>query len=233
VFCPTAYPNVAESAFLNTSEFIGEDTSEDESFSALTDLWRDMTIGRTYYRFTRPKTVNYAVSGNGWACYMSGLTGYSGNADTPEQAFEELKIQIHTAFQTLLRKRPFEMDEDEHAKWVELVGVIDLLHYKTTTPVTTYEVGQVSFAKVAYPHHINWINGKRDPIDPHKVPGELMSCRPGQWVDAVVRRDPVTQEVLEIESLRRISFHIPSQSELKSAWEAMPEAKLEPGDWVW
>jgi hypothetical protein len=167
-------------------------------------------------------------------CYVSGMAGYAGNGDMAEQALEELKVQIHTAFQTLLTKRPFEMDEDEHSKWVELTSAIDLLHYKTTTPITTYEIGQVSFGRIARPHHIDWISGeKRYMIEPTKVPGELMSCRTGQWIDAVVRRDPVSYRILEVESIRRIRFHKPSESELKSAWENMPEARLESAEWVW
>lgn len=233
MFCPTVSQNVAESASWSLTESAAESATEDQSFSVLAEVRQDVRVGKACYRFIRPARINYLPADRGWICYVSGLTSYLGNGETPEQAFEELKVRIHTAFQTLLTKRPFEMDEDEHSRWVELTSVIDLLHYKTTTPVTTYEIGQVSFAKVAHPHLIKWINGTRYRIDPHKVPGELMSYRPGQWIDAVVRRDPVSHTVVEIESVRRISFRVPRKSELKAAWEAMPEAKLEPTEWAW
>jgi hypothetical protein len=233
VFLPIPSQGVAEFAHWNSVVSLVDDTRQEQSFSALVERRQEMRVGRTCYRFIMPVTVNYVETPRAWTSYMTGLTGYTGSGGTQQQAFENLSVQIHTAFQALLRKRPFEMDDDEKSRWIQLASVIDLLYYKTTTPITTYEIGQVSFARVAHPHHINWINGKFDPIDPYKVPGELMSCRPGQWIDAVVRRDPVTHEVLEIESLRRISFRIPSQSELESAWETMPEAKLEPADWVW
>ena len=125
------------------------------------------------------------------------------------------------------------MDDESRSKWVQLTSLIDLLYYRTTTPLTTYEIGRISFGKIAHPRHIEWINGKSDLIEPDKVPGELMSCWTGQWIDAVVRRDPVSHQLLEIESIRRIRFHMPSESELKSAWEDMPELKPESRQWVW
>jgi hypothetical protein len=164
---------------------------------------------------------------------MSGPAGYVGGGETPDQALEELKMQIHADFQILLRKRPFEMDDGEHSKWVQLTSVIDLLYYKTTTPIITHEIGRVSFGKIARPHHIEWINDTRYPIDPQRTPGELMSCRTGQWIEAVVRRNPVSHVILGIDSIRKISFRIPSESELNSVWEAMPEAKAESDEWVW
>jgi hypothetical protein len=166
-------------------------------------------------------------------CYVHSLTEYVGQGDTPTQAFEDLSVQIHTAFQTLVRKRPFEMDEDERSRWVRLTGIIDLLYYRTTTPVTTYEIGQVHRDMIARPHRIEWITGKSYVIEPHRVPGDLMGCPPGQWIEAVVRRDPMSHSVIQIESIRKISLHIPNKSELKSAWETMPDAKLESDNWVW
>jgi hypothetical protein len=166
-------------------------------------------------------------------CYVSGLTGQLGGGDTPDGAFEELKVQIHAVFQTLLEKRPFEMSEEEHSKWIQLTNVIDLLHYKTTTPLITHEIGQVSFGMVDRPHHIEWINGKVDPIRPERAPGDLMSCAPSQWIEAVVRRDPLSFEILEIESIRKIRFRKPSESQLRAAWDNMPEAKLDSAEWVW
>jgi desulfoferrodoxin (superoxide reductase-like protein) len=201
--------------------------------SALAEIRQDMRIGETYYRLIGPMTVSYIPTAEGWTCYVNGLAGWLGSGGTPEHAFDELKVQLHTAFQTLLRKRPFEMTEEEHSKWVQLTSVIDLLHYKTTTPMITHEIGRVSLGKIARPHHIEWINGARYQIDPQKVPGELMSCRTGQWIEAVVHRNPVSHAILGIDSIRKISFRIPSESELKSVWEAMPEAKAEPGEWVW
>jgi hypothetical protein len=210
-----------------------EQIAREQFFSALTETRRDMRVGETQYRFIGPAAVSYVPRAEGWICYVNGLTGWLGTGGTPEQAFDELKLQLHTTFQTLLRKRPFEMTEEEHSKWVQLTSVIDLLYYRTTTPVVTREIGQVSFDQIARPHHIEWINGTRYLIDPQRTPGELMSCRTGQWIEAMVRRDPVSYAVLGIDSIHKISFHVPGESELNSVWKAMPDAHSDPGEWVW
>ncbi len=210
-----------------------EQIAREQSFSALTEIRRDMRVGETRYRFIGPAAVSYVPRAEGWICYVNGLTGWLGAGGTPEQAFDELKFQLHTTFQTLLRKRPFELTEEEHSRWVQLTGVIDLLYYRTTTPIVTHEIGRVSFGKIARPHHIQWINGTKYLIDPREVPGELMSCRTGQWVEAVVRRNPVSYAILGINSIRKISFHVPSESELALMWENLPEAQVKPMERIW
>jgi len=233
MFCPIPSQSMVELAFGDSVEFVMDDAIGEQSFSALTERREDMRVGSTYYRFMRPATVNYIRAPRGWTSYISSLVGYVGEGATPERAFGDLSVQIHTNFQVLLRKRPFEMNGDEQSKWVQLTSVIDLLYYKTTTPIVTHEIGRVSFARIARPHHIEWINSTPYPIDPEKVPAELMSCRTGQWIEAVVRRNPVSHAILGIESIRKISFRIPSESELNLIWEAMPEANVESSEWVW
>jgi predicted RNase H-like HicB family nuclease len=201
--------------------------------SVLTAPLSDLAVGRTSYSFIGRVLANWTPVDKGWACYIMELTGYAGKGDTIEQAFEELKLAIHADFQRLDRKRPFEMDEDERAKWLQLSNVIDLLHYKMTTPVETREIGEVSFEMISRPRSIRWISGLKYIIDPHRVPAELMSCRPGQWIEAIVKRDPITHREIEIESIRKISFRIPQESEVKAFWETLPEVKLESTEWAW
>jgi hypothetical protein len=234
VFCAAAGHSMTEVPSWSVTRPATEQIAREQSLSALTEIRRDIRIGETYYRLIGPAAVSYIPRAEGWACYLNGLTGWLGNGGTPEQAFDDLKIQLHTIFQTLLRKRPFEMTEEERSRWVQLTGVIDLLYYKTTTPIITHEIGQVSFGKIDHAHHIEWINGTTYLIDPEKAPGELMSCRTGQWIEAVVRRNPLSHTILEIESIRKINFfRMPGESELKSGWEAMPEAQIESDEWVW
>ena len=233
MFCAAVGHSMTEVPSWSVTKPVTEQIAREQSFSALTEIRRDMRIGETYYRLVGPAAVSYVPRAEGWTCYVHGLTGWLGSGGTPEQAFDELKVQLHTAFQTLLRKRPFEMTEEERSKWVQLTGLIDLLYYKTTTPVITHEIGRVSFDQIARPHHVEWINGTRYRIDPERVPGELMSCRTGQWIEAIVRWNPVSHAILGIDSIHKISFRIPSESELNSIWEAMPRANVKSGEWVW
>ena len=193
----------------------------------------DLSVGRTYYRFIERVIVNKFPVGKGWVCYITELSSYVGNGDTIKTAEEELKIAIHTDFQRLERKRLFEMDEEERIKWTQLTSVIDLLDYKMTTPIVTREIGEVSFEKISRPCSIKWIIGQTYFIDPYKVPAELMSCLPGQWVEAIVKRDPITHREIEIESITKIHFRIPQESEVKAFWEGLPKAEIESTGWTW
>lgn len=232
MFCPTMAANVAEFVSWNATEAISP-CQEEQSSSMLTSQIDGLRVGETRYQFVRPVRLNWLPAGRGWTCHMMGLLGYAGSGETPEQAFEELKLRVHTDFQTLLRKRPFEMDEIQRSKWVRLTSVVDLLHYRTTTPVTTREVGQVSFGRVSRPYRIKCISGQNYLIDVDKVPAELMSCAPGQWVEADFARDPVSHRILAIESIRKISFRLPTGVELRVVWENMPTAEIESEEWQW
>jgi len=201
--------------------------------SALSELRTKLSVGQTYYKLIKPILVNWIPMDQVWVCYIMELNNYIGNGNTIDQAFEELKLAIHTDFQRLDKKRPFEMDEEESNKWTQLTSVIDLLHYKMTTPIVTREIGEVSFWKISRPYSIKWISGQTYIIDPYKVPAELMSCRPGQWIEAVLKRDPITNREIEIESITKISFRIPQPSEVKALTESLPKADLESTGWSW
>jgi hypothetical protein len=207
--------------------------SAEQIWSALSEPHIEFVVGRTYYRFVGPVSVSWTPIDKGWACYITELRSYVGKGDTIKTAEEELKLAIHTDFQRLERKRLFEMDEEERIKWTQLTSVIDLLDYKMTTPIVTREIGEVSFEKISRPYSIKWISGQTYVINPYKVPAELMSCRPGQWVEAIVKRDPITNREIEIESITKISFRIPQESEVKALWERMPKAQLESTEWAW
>lgn len=232
MFCPTMAANVPESASWSVTESVNP--YQDEQFSSmLTQPIDGLSVGRIRYQFVRPANLNWLPTPRGWICRLTGLTSYAGQGDTPEQAVDELKLQIHAAFQVLLRRRPFEMDEVQRLRWIELTSVIDLLHYRTTAPITTREIGQISFGRISRPYRIKWISGENYRIDPENVPAELMSCAPGQWVEAEAVRHPVDRRILRIEAVHKVSFRLPRARELRSIWENMPIAEIQTGEWAW
>jgi predicted RNase H-like HicB family nuclease len=212
---------------------IEQETFIPKVMSSFTWPIKEFSVGSTAYVFLRPIQRQDIPSEDGWVSYIRELPKHIGKGQTAEEAFEDLKINIHADFQRLHRKRPFEMSEEESARWSNLASVIDVLEYKMTTPVVVREIGQVSYGMISRPQRIKWIRGENYFIDPTKVPGDLMGCVTGQWIEAVVKRDPINHRVLEIESVNKIRFRIPSESEIKSFWENMPEANLESDDWVW
>jgi len=190
-----------------------------------------ISIGRTKYRLIRRVTANHIPTIDGWACCLNELSMYVGRGKTCDEASEDLEVQIHTDFQRLFAKRPFEMTSDEQRKWSQIAGVIDVLHYRMTTPLVVREMGQVSHGRISRPYRIKWLNGKNYTIEPDKVPGELMSCAPGQWIEAVVLKDPMTFGIVEIQSITKVKFRLPSESEIERFWNDMPAADLDSGQW--
>jgi hypothetical protein len=192
-----------------------------------------LEVGDTVYKFVKCLKRFDIPSENGFVSRLSGLNKYIGKGDTAEEAFWDLRDSIHADYQQLQRKRPFEMSEEERTRWSDLAKAIDILDYKMTTPLVVREIGQVSYGKISRPHRIKWITGENYIIASDKVPGDLMACRPSEWIEAVVKRDPVNNQVLEIESISRMRFRIPTDTEIRKFWDNIPSANLPRGDWSW
>jgi len=183
----------------------------------------EIKVGETTYKLLSSidTLVSFDPIGKKWECRnYSEKFNYIGVSEaSSEDAIENFKLQVHVRFQQLYSKRPFEMTEDEYNEWIKLANTIDLLHYKTTNPIVTREVGCI-------PYRIKWLTDENYIIDPSKVPGELMSYKTGQWIEAVVKRHPVSYKVLNISSIKKIRFHIPRPGEAQSDWEKMDKIKL-------
>lgn len=190
----------------------------------------EIRVGDTEYRLLSSidTQVYFDPIDKKWECLnYSGKLNYVGLSDiSREDAVENFKLQIHIRFQQLYSKRPFEMTRDEYNEWIKLANTVDLLHYKTTTPLETREIGCVSYGMLSYPYRIKWLTDENYILDPSKVPGELMSYKTGQWIEAVVKRHPISYKILNIISVKKIRFHIPRPVEAQNYWDNMEKIKL-------
>jgi hypothetical protein len=190
----------------------------------------EIKVGETMYKLLSSidTLVSFDPIDKKWECRnVSGTFKYIGVSEARrEDAIENFKLKIHIRFQQLYSKRPFEMTEDEYNEWIKLANTIDLLHYKTTNPIETREVGCISYWKVSYPYRIKWLTDENYIINPLNVPGELMSYKPGQWIEAAVKRHPVSHKILSISSIKKIRFHIPRPEEAQSDWDNMEKIQL-------
>ena len=232
MFCPAVDHNVDNAMFwsITAEEYLNVPKF---GLSILHGQEYEFNVGQTFYKFITPANICWSPTVDGWGCYIEELRNYTGVAQMLKDAFTELKVNIHVDFQRLYKKRPFEMAEQERLIWLRLTNIIDLLHYRTTTPIVMKEIGSISYGMISRPFAIEWISGKTYLIEPHKVPGDLMGCKPGQWIEAVVKRDPLTYREFEIESITKISFHLPSETEVKKFWESLPKADVKTADWTW
>jgi hypothetical protein len=228
--------------FTNTP-FIGESVQAsvfDESAHAGTSvtgkqLVHNIRAGSASYELIRPVQVNFTWVGNMWMCWSDDFGfAYVGTGESLPSAYSNWENLVHVDFQTLYHRRPFEMAPEEQKRWNLLVGTIDVLHYRQNTPLSLREVGCISWDKYQYPTRINWINGSSDYFSLSQVPPELAECKPGQWIEAVVKRHPVTNRLLTIEHIQKIkSLFMPSPSQLNRDWESVPRADLPKTKWDW
>ncbi len=192
---------------------------------------RGFRIGECVYEFLRPQSLRFAITESGWECEIDSLPEYHAQAESQEEAFSELAVTLHTEFQRLLTKRPFEMNEAECIAWKRLANTIDLLTYKLTKHLEFFETGCVSYGRVGRPHRIKWIDGTNYTIDVEQVPGELMACRPGQWVECVVLRDRVANRIIKIKSIRKIAVRIPTEAQVARIWNEMATGPVQHTSW--
>ena len=190
---------------------------------------REFHVGETCYKLLSPidAFVNFDSENNQWECIANKFDHKGVSIENREAAIDDFKLKIHIRFQQLYAKRPFEMTEEEHVEWVRLANTIDLLHYRTTTPIKTCQIGCISYKNYQYPYRIKWLTDENYIVDPSKVPGELMSYKPGQWVEAIVERQPVSHKVLGISSIKKIRFHIPRSGEAQKHWDEMEKIELD------
>lgn len=193
-----------------------------------------ISVGSTVYELLRPIQISHSWD-NLWFCWAQDFGfAYIGQAETLPKSYENWRELVHADFQNLYRKRVFEMTDREQERWNLLVDVIDVLHYKQNTPLSVREIGYISYGKRSYPTRIRWIHGRIEDFSLSQVPPELAECKPGQWIEAVVKRHPVTNRLLSIEHIQKIKpLFTPSPSQLSEEWESTPRADLPKTKWDW
>lgn len=195
----------------------------------------ELRIGRTRYRFLKAVRPRCSWDGESWVCWSPELgSEHHGRGETPDSARGDWEQRVHAEFQRLYAKRPFEMSYNERSRWQSLLRVIDVYYYRETASLSLQLIGQVRWGTRPYPSKINWIDGTRDAIRLDRVPPELAGCKPGQWIEADVRREPGTNRLICIDQVRRIStLHRLTEMQLARHWTEMPMADLPESDWEW
>jgi hypothetical protein len=140
---------------------------------------RRMFVGR-YYRFLEQLIVDG----------VSPLI--VGRGTSENKAKEDFCLQIHGAIQDLLGKRPFELSNQDTQLLSIIDKFIDVTVFRNTQPIQVRQYGKVTRAR-PYPEEIEWENGTRDfvPVNVVLTP-EYVTYKPGQPVEALVERDPMT-----------------------------------------
>lgn len=199
---------------------------------------RNFRVGSTEYQLRRPMTGRVYPAGPGrFEFVVDALMPHViGRANTPQAAAEDWRNQVHAMFQQLLAMRPFEMEATDRAKWRSLESAIDSAQLRRSTPVRMRQLGRVLYLKRPYPCAIHWAGGGRDQVSFELMPPEFPSFKPGQWIEAICERDPLTGRLLRIPHVERIpEIRMMTCHQQNQYWDSLPVSESLPEsdlDWT-
>lgn len=200
-------------------------------YSGSRDLTR-IKIGRTVYPLRRSLKGRFdPLPSGGFEFVVDGFADpFVGRGETRDDAYRDWSEQIHVSFQTLLRKRPFEMDAEDKHLWSVLGALVDVPKYRRTTPITVRQVGRVRFSKRSKPQGIFWADHTKDDVTIDSMPAAYAALLPNQWFEAEVERDPITWKLGKVLSLSPISSPRPMSMEQQQKYlQGLPNSVEHPG----
>ena len=121
-----------------------------------------------------------------------------GRGASEVEATREWACRLHSDFQVLKRKRPFERTRDEEDHWRELESTVDVYEYDRQRVSTGEQSGRVVSAGSTY-RDVQWIgyaDVERIPLE--LAPPEFAGYVPGEWFDAIVERELPSWQVITI-----------------------------------
>lgn len=207
------------------SALMGEDKSQEGW-----DLW-DQTLDKIRFEqncYPCPNRVHVATrfDGQHWVTWARELGRVGrGVGDDLHESLEDFYRTFHVTFQRLYQMRPFEMSDEERAIWDEILDVVDVAKYRENTPLRVREFGQIRHFQTPYPSRIYWIDGRRERINLGQAPAMMAGLRPGQWIEAVVERDPKTGQLLRMIDAQKVPTP-PSPRSYRAFWETIEVADL-------
>lgn len=141
-----------------------------------------------------------------------------GRGASENAAKQDFCLQIHSAIQDLLGKRPFELSNRDKQLLTTIDRFVDVTVFRNTQSIQVRQYGKISKAR-PYPEEIEWENGTKDLVPVSLVvTAEYVNYKPGQPVEAVVERDPMTFR------LRRV-VHI-SKCKVARSWSGKDETEF-------
>ena len=159
---------------------------------------------------------------------------FVGRGESAAEALADFSFQFHKRVQALIYKRDFEFTEEEKQTWKKINDVVDITVFKNRTPLVVQQCGVVSHGMVSYPCKIKWDNGYTEQIDLRLVnSSDFVNYGPGQSVRAIVRRHPLTREIIDIPFIEKIRS-LPSAKEMEESGfvdEVLGGAQFPSVDW--
>lgn len=147
-------------------------------------------------------------------------------------ALKNWKDQLHTEFQKLISKRPFEMSSSERAMWQMLSDRIDIAQYRNIHLVKLRQLGRVEDARPGH-NRIAWENGDSHRVRLDEMPAEFATYKLGQPFEAIVVYHPRSMRFMKVEYVSRTATAPRlSDTQRQGIWDSMrTSSELPDADW--
>lgn len=126
------------------------------------------------------------------------------------------------------------MTATDSAVWKKIRSVVDVTVYRNRTPLVAEQYGVVSYGQTSRPCKIKWDNGFTEAVDIRRVNSpDFVRYTPGQPIKAIVRRNPMTRELIDIPYIQRIAA-LPTEKDLVTSGFVEQVLNAEPfpdADW--
>ncbi|MBN2291015.1 MAG: hypothetical protein JXM70_01240 [Pirellulales bacterium] len=185
---------------------------------------RNISVGEAKYRLRSPVRGYFMRLHDGsWEFLVDGFSPtFVGHGNRADEAYQDWRDFVHVKFQDLNGKRPFEMDEKEQRQWRVLENMIDIVGYRNETPVVVRQIGKVTKAR-PLPQGITWVDGRSEMVRFDVMPPEFASYKSGQYFEADVERDPLTDKLRRVRYIQKISSVRPMfEGQAQRFWDGLP-----------
>jgi hypothetical protein len=202
-------------------------------FESSRQMLSEIVCGFVSYPLRRPLRATYLRSREEFL--VDGLNPeVVGRGATSEEACDDFQLNFHSLFQDLFYKRPFEMSTKDSLIWNRIKDIVDVTVYRNRMPLVVEQYGVVSYGQLSVPCKIKWDSGHTESIDVRKVANaDFVRYLPGQPIKAIVRRNPVTRELIDVPYIQKIAT-LPSEADLVASGFVEQVLSAEPfpdADW--
>lgn len=202
------------SAFVHTadSQFAGSLTAASRSggrgdfFDVLRREMNAFHVGSACYQLRSPQLAAFYPRIDGEAGRLTVTPSWLpivGVGATLDAALQDWADQFHVRFQTLLARRPWEMDATEKDEWERIEQMVDVPAYRRETPSVVRQIGWLTRRR-PIPDQIRWEDGRRERVALAQMPPEFAALHEGERFEAEVERHAVTGCLIRAVVVRRL-----------------------------
>ncbi len=194
-------------------------------FNSGTYPMKTIQVAGTVYKLRRPLQGRAYLSPRGeYEFVVDALAPHvAGKGASVSEAIDDWRMLVHASIQQMLAMRPFEMSIEDARRWRAFESVIDTSELRRTTPIRMRQLGRVEYLHTQYPQAIHWMGGGRERVSLDAMPSEFPSYKPGQWIEAICERDPLTSRLLRVAHIERIpQVRMMSRDQQDQYWASLP-----------